>query len=70
MAALTKQSPGQHARRPIKVRQWHKDSAAKDASRANLEPQAVCRNVAALSLTVRCRLQLGSRWPSGPWPCR
>ena len=48
-------------------------SAAKEAGRAiplsweikdfptHGEPQAVCRNVAALSLTVRCRLQLGSR---------
>ena len=47
-------------------------AAAKGAGRAILlsweitdfpthrEPQAVCRGVAALSLTVRCRLRLGS----------
>ncbi len=66
--ALKRQNAGQYVRRQVQARQWHKDSAAKDASRANPlsweikdfpshgEPQTVCRSVAALDLTGRCCL--------------
>jgi hypothetical protein len=56
-AALTKSPARQQVRRQAQAGQWHKDSAARDSSRANPlseesgaflthgEPQTVCRSV-------------------------